>query len=127
MNNRLWKTMPRSKMAVCLALVLCVGCAGEPAGPAPADQVKMMIANLPDSAKNPERWQTFFAPGAAPGDAERPKYGTLMLHANDATLTGDTGTVKVGVEDLEGRPLGDVEWTVVNEGGEWKIKTAPLP
>jgi hypothetical protein len=87
----------------------------------------MLVANLPDSANKPDRWQLQFAAGAAPNDVDRPKYGKLMLHATDAKLTGETGTVKVLVEDVNGTKLGEVEWTVVQEAGGWKIKSAPLP
>jgi hypothetical protein len=106
---------------------MLVGCGGEEAGPSQSEQVTMMIANLPDSANKPDRWESFFAAGAAPAVPDRPKYGSLMLHAMDAKLSGDEGTVKVLVEDINGAKVGDVEWTVVREGGTWKIKSAPLP
>lgn len=115
-------------MAIVLLCASVVGCGGgEEQGPAPSEAVQMMIANLPDAAQKPDRWPTFFATGAAPGDSERPKYGKLMLRPQDAQLGAGSGTVKVLVEDLDGRQVGEVEWAVVQEGGAWKIKSAPLP
>jgi hypothetical protein len=119
-------------MRYCASLIviaLVIGCGGsQKGGPPPVDQVKMLVANLPDAASRPDRWQTPFATGMAPAESERAKYSKLGIHATDAKLDGDNGTVKVLVEDaMTGTKVGEVEWTVVKENGGWKIKAAPLP
>ena len=44
------------------------------------------------------------------------------------TIKGDTATIKMRVlvpnTDNE---VGQVEWTLVREGGNWKVKSAPVP
>lgn len=113
--------------ALLALLVLCCGCASEPPGPNPIEQLQMVIANLPDSATKPDRFKSFFVAGAAPGDADRMKYRAIMLRAKTATQSGETATVRVQVEDVQGIKLGEVDWTAVKEGPDWKLKTAPLP
>ena len=113
----------------CLAVLLALsGCGSpEPEGPNPIQQLQMLIANLPDSATKPQRFESFFAAGSAPDANERMKYRTVMLYAEKATQEGDTAKVQVSVEDSQGKKLGEVEWTAVKIGADWKLQKAPLP
>ena len=43
------------------------------------------------------------------------------------SVSGETATVKVQLFDAGGQQVGEVEWAFVQEGGHWKLKSAPLP
>lgn len=119
----------RTVAALLLAVVLLgvAGCGREPAGPTPAEQVQMLVADLPDAAGKPDRVKDVFAAGAAPPDAQQAEYRRLTFRAGEPSLSGDSGTVPVTVEDASGTKLGEVEWSVTREGDRWKLKSAPLP
>lgn len=46
----------------------------------------------------------------------------------DPQVSGDTATATVGfTSERKGEEVGEQQWTFAQVGGEWKIKTAPLP
>ena len=119
--------MNARKLAV-WALLLCLGgCSAKAPTPLPGEQVQLALAQLPSAAADAALFATLFAEGAAPGEAERPKYALLSFHLLDAQLDGKAGRAKVLLQDLEGHKVGESDWIVVKEKGAWKFKHAPLP
>jgi hypothetical protein len=91
-------------------------------------QVGQFIASLDDVKKDPKLLAPWFAAGAAPPAAELRKFAKYTCQADGRpTVTGDTATAKVKVLDANEHEVGQVEWTLVKEGGNWKLKSAPLP
>jgi hypothetical protein len=91
--------------------------------------IQQILRSFGGSASDPRNVPTWFAQGAAPPAAEQSKYAKYSYRAEgDPTVSGDTATVKVKLRDAKSdNEAGIVEWTFVNEGGQWKIKSAPLP
>lgn len=112
-------------LILALACVAVMGCQdSEPAGEA---RIQSLIADLPTAAEQPGLWEASFAKDAAPATTERMRYSLVVLHAMAIEIQSKTAKVRVLVEDPDGHKLGDTEWTVVNERGAWKLKSAPLP
>jgi hypothetical protein len=128
----------RSAWRVILAAALFLpagGCGGGNTmpGTAPDDQkIRGLIPSVRESAENAVRFKKVFVDGAAPGEAERPRYHKYAFEIKPpASISGDEATITVAVRKIvatgEGEIVGEAEWTAVRSGEEWKLKTAPLP
>ncbi len=130
---------PWLRLATCavgLALIMvAVGCdpGGASRGPDSTEEgrIKSLLSSVGGAAsaaaQNPEAFQMLFAAGAAPADSEAPRYAKCGFYSKGASISGDTATVEVEVETMEGELDELLQWTVVREGKSWKIKDAPLP
>jgi hypothetical protein len=96
--------------------------------PTEEDDVKEAISGLPGAATDPQEFRAMFVEGAAPPESEREKYHPYMCRAKSLKIDGNTATAKVEVEDgSTGQIVGEVEWTLVRQGEDWKFQSAPLP
>jgi hypothetical protein len=90
--------------------------------------VRLVLSDVSGAASDPNDFRALFAEGAAPPDAERAKYRPYMCRANEITIEGNTATALVEIEDGNtGQIVGEKEWTLVREGDQWKLQSAPLP
>jgi hypothetical protein len=118
-------------MALC-ALISLAGCSSsgrDAAELTDATLIPQILRSFSGSASDPRNLPTWFAQGATPPAAEQRKYGKYTYRAEGKpAVTGDTATVQVKLRDAKSdQEAGIVEWTFVKEGGNWKIKSAPLP
>ncbi len=118
-----------------LALIMVVvGCDSGPAGrPDDSDEARInfllgaLNGRARSAAQEPEDFRQLFAAGAAPAESEIPRYAKAGFYSKGVSISGDTATVKVEVETMEGELDELLQWTLVREGESWKIKDAPLP
>lgn len=90
--------------------------------------VRLALSDVSGAASDPDEFRALFAEGAAPPDSEREKYRPYMCRANSVTIEGDTATAMVEIEDGNtGQIVGEMEWTLVRQGDQWKLQSAPLP
>ena len=114
--------------AVSGLLIVAAGCQSEPSPPPLPDKVTEAVYRLSDDAGHPERFKSLFVDGAAPDEKLRPQYAQSMFSVLETKPVDETqAELKVQVTDATGQPKGEVRWTVVNDRGNWKLKTAPLP
>ena len=109
-----------------LSVAVVVGCGGDDVGSS-ADELSQFISGVSDSMGNPATFVAVFATGAAPAESEQSKYLQYRFWAKDVDISGDSATVTVEISDSSDKVVAEVEWTAVREGGQWKLKTAPLP
>jgi hypothetical protein len=114
------------------ALTLAPGCGASSRDAAEltnTEQITQFIYSLEDVRGNPKHLAGWFATGAAPPAAELRKFAKYHDYRPSAkpTVSGETATVKVHLFDANSQQVGEVEWTFVQEGGHWKLKSAPLP
>ena len=114
-------------------LTLSIGCGGE------ADQVDAELnveegeavariaSGLSDCVGSEELFAGAFVDGSPVDDETRAKYRGFNFVADAATISGDTATIPVAIEDANEQIIANVEWTAVKEGDRWKLKTAPMP
>ena len=124
------KTLP----LVIIGLLAVTGCSrsAKQDGPPVQDTavLRNLVTQMGDASRGSDSFKAFFAKDAAvPADAERVKYSSLYFNSvGDASIKGDSAVVKVRVtNDESSTPLGQVDWTFVKEGEQWKLKSAPLP
>ncbi len=121
---------PRCLCSLCLlALPFFIGCGSGIGTPAETqdDQVAQVIREFQGKTGNPTWFAGAFVKGAAP-EAQRNRYTKHTFAPGKVSITGDTATIKVKViDEAANKVLSEVEWTCVKEGGQWKIKAAPLP
>ena len=129
---RSWLPVVAGMIGLALIMVV-VGCDSDSSvRPDSTDEgkIKLLLGSVGGAAaaatEDPERFQKLFA-GAAPADSEAPRYAKCSFYAKDTSFNGDTATVKVEVETMEGELDELLQWTVVREEGVWKVKDAPLP
>ncbi len=101
-----------------------------------AVRIGIVVSNVSEAVTSPaaERFERLFAEGVAPPVAERAKYGPPLQFnvEGEPEVSGDSATFSVKVvrdEPNAAEPVavGQVEWTAVKVGDQWKLKTAPLP
>ena len=93
-------------------------------------QLRNLVTQMSDSSSNPNTFRAFFSKDATvPPETQRTRYQKLYFSPVAApVIKGDVATVQVSVRDDDlPNPLGQVEWTFVKEGEQWKAKSAPLP
>ncbi len=127
--------LPVAACTVGLALIMVVvGCNSGPSGdPTESEEgrIKFLLGSVggaaSSAARKPEDFQMLFAAGAAPEESEAPRYAKCGFYAKDIKISGETATVEVEVETVDGELDELLQWTVVREENSWKIKDAPLP
>lgn len=115
--------------AVLLMFTAVAGCGGDAGGPGEWSQEKIISVGLINSLDpdDSEAFPNSFAEGAVPPDSERERYGRYRFEATSTKIDGESATISVRVEDLDGNFIGEEEWTAVRVNGEWKLKKALLP
>lgn len=114
--------------ALCGFVVIASGCSRDPAPPPPPDKMTDAVYRIADDAQNAERFKKLFVDGAVPDEKQRPQYAKAMFTVLETTPAGETqAELKVRVTDFAGQTKGEIQWTVVNDHGSWKLKNAPLP
>jgi hypothetical protein len=126
--------MQKTLSMLVVSLVAVTGCSRSAKEDGPPVQETAVLRNLVtqmgDASRRSDTFRDFFAKDATiPPDAERVKYSSLYFNpVGDASLKGESAVVKVRVtNDESSTPLGQVDWTFVKEGEQWKLKSAPLP
>jgi hypothetical protein len=122
-------------LAAAWLLVMAGGCGGDALPKVKEDQkLRGLIPAVRESAESAARFKTIFVEGAVPADAELPRYRKYAYEINAMNASGDEATVTVAVRSIpsgkkvgSGEIVGEVEWTAVKSGDEWKLKNAPLP
>lgn len=91
--------------------------------------VRLLISGLPDDIDSKKIATELFVEGAMPDDTTRKRMAALMFMPLDGiAIDGDTAKAEITVSDgSTGSELGKVEWSAVKQGGQWKLKTVPLP
>jgi hypothetical protein len=111
-----------------LLLVAVAGCGARDEIRAPTGKISALVSNVADAAHNQTAFEGLFAAGAAPAESERPRYAKYLYRMQSPDVSGDTVTTTVEIIDAATDDIiSVVEWTAVEEGGQWKLKTAPLP
>lgn len=128
---------PARSIATCLSVlfILLVGCGSEPAGPpesTPENLISTKVNSVPDMAMIPAEFAKLFVDGQIPAGYSPKSYAPLTCEAKSVEIEGDTATVQVaitktGAEVSDAESVPTSEWTLVKQGEDWKIKTAPLP
>lgn len=125
-------TTPRPGWLLLLPVFLgLLGCGGGGDGKpveTESDAVAQFIREFHGQTVNPTWFAATFAKGSAPAEAQRPRYTKHTYGPGKVTVSGDTATIRVKVcDERYEKVLSEQDWTVVKEGGQWKLKTAPLP
>ena len=70
-----------------------------------------------------------FAEGATVPKKDRERYGVGFFTCKSYEEGADENTMILQVicYDASSQVLGEVEWTAVKQGEEWKLQEAPLP
>ena len=125
-----------------LALLLGVTLAGcsdsDPTGENVSDVglARSLVFSLGDAADDTgaKRFESLFVEGAAPKPADRSQYGEPLVFRlqGEPEASGDNEailTVEVlrSVPNADSEVVGEVKWTAVKAGDQWKLKSAPLP
>ncbi len=114
--------------AITIVLLLLAGCSKPTPASLATNPMAAPAMELSDATSRPKKFRALFATGAAPTDAERKHFAQFMYQVAQVNAVSDSqATVHILVDDDAGRRIGEVDWTVVNESGKWKLKLAPLP
>jgi hypothetical protein len=125
----------KRRVLFCFGIIFVAGCSRGQAvtsGPPEGDVavLRNLVTRMPDESVEARTFRAAFAKGeTVPPESERARFGRLYFDpVGDPKVEGDTASVKVSVRDDEApAPLGQVDWTFVKEGEQWKLKSAPLP
>lgn len=106
------------------------GCGSTPAGPSYGSADGRKISELVDLLNDDRSsWGTakrHFVADFRP--TEPRKFAKYDLEVKgDPRIDGDTATATITLLNGKREEVGVQEWTFVRDGGEWKIKAAPLP
>ena len=88
--------------------------------------VAQLASGLSDCVGNEDTFAAAFVNGSPVDEETRAKYQGFSFSTDLATISGDTATIPVVIENLDGQVVATVEWTAVKEGSNWKLKTAPM-
>lgn len=115
-----------------VVFLCCVsGCGRGGGASAPLSQaegVEAFIQSLDDVRERPQTLATYFAQGSTPGSDQLKRYAQYTYDpASKPTLRGSEATLKVKILDAQNQEVGNLEWIVVKDGTDWKLKSAPLP
>jgi hypothetical protein len=109
------------------ALAFLAGCrasSNDAGGLAEGDQVRQFVRSMDGKSKF---LADRFAKGSAPAAGDLAKYGKYKYRVDgNPSISGESATAKIKLLDDKDQQVGTAEWTFVKEGGQWKIKTAPL-
>jgi hypothetical protein len=114
-----------------VAFSLAAGCGGPSGAAASPEEARVLsfITSVPDFAGSPRTFVKDFTKGAAPPKAQLARYRGYNIDVVDGPdVAGETAraTVKF-LEASTDREAGTADWTLVREGEDWKLKSAPLP
>jgi hypothetical protein len=114
-----------------LLLFLATGCGGS--SPTSIDlggedgrEIAVLVEDLNDAKGNPKKTAGLFAAGAKPPDPKKLNQYEFSI-VGKPSVSGESATCKVRVDNAKGETAGEPEWSFVKDGGKWKIKDAPLP
>ena len=97
-------------------------------GPPEHHPIIKLISELEDVEEDRESFEALFVEGGAPGKAEQMRYRRFMYAPSDPDVSGNSATIEMKISDVEGlKPAQEKTWTAELVGGEWKLKSAPLP
>ena len=86
------------------------------------------VAQMADAADERKNFQRLFVAGAAPDEKQRRRYAEWMYQVSSIQPIADgQADLRVKILDGSGNPQGEATWSVVQEAGHWKLKSAPLP
>ncbi len=111
------------------ALAGAVGC-GKDKPPAATDRHKIvgLVSALSDAWRNPDSFERLFVEGAAPEAKQRPRFGQYSYDVKSTATEGDRIIATVIARDVKtGEAIGELQWTLVREGDQYKVQSAPLP
>jgi hypothetical protein len=92
------------------------------------DPMARPVTALADAARSAKQFPLLFAAGAVPSDKERRRYAEYMYIVKDVRPLSDAaGELRVVVIDSTKDEEREMAWTVINDEGRWKLKSAPLP
>lgn len=114
--------------ACALSCVTAAGCSGEAKAPLDNSAMAKPVAQMADAADNRQSFQRLFVAGAAPDEKQRRRYAEWMYQVSSIQPTAEAqADLRVKILDGSGAQQGEATWTVVQEAGKWKLKSAPLP
>jgi len=77
-----------------------------------------------------EKWESLFAQGALPSEAERKNFMSKTIRPDNVQIDGDTATIDVSVIVYNKKTYEDdvtpVKWEAKKEGDTWKLTKTPL-
>lgn len=86
------------------------------------------VMQLADAAENAKQFRQLFVASAVPDEKQRKRYAEAMYMVTEVHPTSDfEAELHVKVLDGNGGERGDVTWSVLQDGGNWRLKSAPLP
>ncbi len=125
MDCGLWIVNRGLRVLAVMPLIAIVGCGGD--GGASSKEVSQFICGVADVMDNPATFDTVFATGATPVESQRANYRRYTYWTNDVDVSGDSATADVEISDFSDKVVATLQWTALREGGNWKLKDAPLP
>jgi len=118
-------TVRRTVMATVLISLGCGGGGGS--GKQMLPGIEKLVSEVPDGSRNPTSFKALFAADATVPEKDRKKYGKGYFMIESKEGDDDTATIQVVYRDIDGNEQGKASWTVVKEGDQWKLESAPLP
>jgi short subunit dehydrogenase-like uncharacterized protein len=117
-------------MWLCVAaLAWVVGC-GKDKPPVATDRHKIigLVSALSDAWRSPDSFERLFVEGAAPDAKQRPRFGQYLFELKSTSAEGDRIIATVVAREVQtGNAVGELQWTLVREGDQYKLQSAPLP
>ncbi len=110
-----------------LLIAGCGGAQGVDMGGPDGKLISDAIENLNDNVNSAAKLTKSFAKGS-PVPTVKKMNGMGFYVVGKPKVTGEEATCKIRIEKLlDGKAVGESDWTFVKEGADWKIKTAPIP
>jgi hypothetical protein len=111
-----------------LACLSIVGCGRKAVPRHDANPMAKPVTQLADAAENAKHFRQLFVASAAPDEKQRKRYAEAMYMVTEVHPTSDSeAELRVKVLDGNGGERGEMTWSVVRDGGKWRLKSAPLP
>jgi len=115
---------------LCIVSALwAVGC-GKDKPPVATDKQKIVgiVSALSDAWRNPDSFERLFVDGAAPDAKLRPRFGQYSFELKSTSVEGERIIATVIAREVQtGNAVGELQWTLVREGDQYKLQSAPLP
>ncbi len=110
-----------------LACLLIVGCGRKAAPRLDTNPMAKPVTQLADAAEHAKHFRQLFVASAAPDEKQRKRYAEAMYVVTEVNPTSDgEAELRVKVLDGNGGERGEMTWSVVQDGGKWRLKSAPL-
>lgn len=114
----------------CAAAAAClIGC-GKDKPPVATDAHKIagLVSGVSDASRSPDSFERLFVDGAAPDAKERPRYAQYSFELKSTAAEGDRVIATVVAREAKtGSVVGELQWTMVRQGDQYKLQSAPLP